>query len=186
MPPLPLKLPSRVRSSDACGPRCEQPDGKILKADGTCSAVKCAIEPVWHLPGIASRFKLQESELRQKLFEQTGGMFPELVTRTDISIFLPPIGGCARPLPNHPPLPNPPCSVGRGPKPSRAWHFSHSRAYRRTPSEATSSPTLLTRARSRRPRPSSRATAWDFSSRLPTSRAPFASRSSQLHRVHLR
>ena len=28
------------------------------------------------------------------LFEHTGGMFPELVTRTDLSVFLPPIGGC--------------------------------------------------------------------------------------------
>jgi hypothetical protein len=27
------------------------------------------------------------------MFEQTGGMFPELVTRSDINIFLPPIGG---------------------------------------------------------------------------------------------
>lgn len=30
----------------------------------------------------------------QKLFEHTSGMFPELITRTDLSIFLPPIGGC--------------------------------------------------------------------------------------------
>jgi len=70
-----------------------KPDGKILFADGSCSAVKCAIEPVWHLPGIAKRFKLHEAVLRQKLFEHTGGMFPELITRTDISVFLPPIGG---------------------------------------------------------------------------------------------
>ena len=27
------------------------------------------------------------------LFEQTGGMFPELVTRPDLEVFLPPIGG---------------------------------------------------------------------------------------------
>ena len=31
--------------------------------------------------------------LRRHLFEQTGGMFPELVTRPDLSVFLPPIGG---------------------------------------------------------------------------------------------
>jgi len=48
---------------------------------------------VWYLPGIAKRFKLEESVLRRKLFEQTGGMFPELITRTDLSVFLPPIGG---------------------------------------------------------------------------------------------
>ena len=42
----------------------------------------------------ARRFKLEEATLRRMLFEHTGGMFPELVTRTDLSIFLPPIGGC--------------------------------------------------------------------------------------------
>ncbi|MEM7026158.1 MAG: GTP cyclohydrolase II, partial [Pseudomonadota bacterium] len=30
---------------------------------------------------------------RRNLFEQTGGMFPELVTRPDLHVFLPPIGG---------------------------------------------------------------------------------------------
>ena len=70
------------------------PDGIHLMEDGTLKVVKCAIEPVWYLPGIAQRFKLEESVLRRKLFEQTGGMFPELITRTDLSVFLPPIGGC--------------------------------------------------------------------------------------------
>lgn len=54
---------------------------------------KAAIEPVWHLPGIAKRFGVDEVELRRTLYEQTGGMFPELVTRPDIQIFLPPING---------------------------------------------------------------------------------------------
>ena len=31
--------------------------------------------------------------LRRALFEQTGGMFPELVTRLDLQVFLPPVGG---------------------------------------------------------------------------------------------
>ena len=31
--------------------------------------------------------------LRRALFEQTGGMFPELVTRLDLQVFLPPTGG---------------------------------------------------------------------------------------------
>jgi GTP cyclohydrolase II len=48
---------------------------------------------VWYLPGIAKRFDVAESELRRNLFEHTGGMFPELVTRTDLHVFLPPIGG---------------------------------------------------------------------------------------------
>ena len=33
------------------------------------------------------------SSLRRTLFEQTAGMFPELVTRPDLQVFLPPIGG---------------------------------------------------------------------------------------------
>src|SRR5436305_9839475 len=31
--------------------------------------------------------------LRRALFEQTAGMFPELVTRLDLQVFLPPVGG---------------------------------------------------------------------------------------------
>ena len=54
---------------------------------------KAAIEPVWYLPEIAKRFGITEADLRRALFEQTGGMFPELVTRTDLEVFLPPIGG---------------------------------------------------------------------------------------------
>lgn len=68
-------------------------DGKILKAGGELVATKAAIEPVWYLPGIAKRFAVEESDLRRILFEQTGGMFPELVTRPDLQVFLPPIGG---------------------------------------------------------------------------------------------
>jgi GTP cyclohydrolase II len=36
---------------------------------------------------------VSEERLRHTLFEQTGGMYPELVTRPDTSVFLPPIGG---------------------------------------------------------------------------------------------
>jgi len=46
---------------------------------------KAAIEPVWYLPGVAKRFGTDEPSLRRILFEQTGGMFPELVTRGDPS-----------------------------------------------------------------------------------------------------
>jgi GTP cyclohydrolase II len=55
--------------------------------------MKAAIDPVWHLPGIAERFGLDEADLRRGLHEQTGGMYPELVTRPDLKVFLPPIGG---------------------------------------------------------------------------------------------
>src|SRR5262245_9696634 len=68
-------------------------DGIVLHDGGAISVVKAAIDPVWHLPGIAKRFGTSEGSLRRTLFEQTAGMFPELVTRPDLCIFLPPIGG---------------------------------------------------------------------------------------------
>jgi GTP cyclohydrolase II len=70
-----------------------QVDGKIMKPGGDLVVTKAAIEPVWYLPGIAKRFGIAEADLRRALFEQTGGMFPELVTRPDLEVFLPPIGG---------------------------------------------------------------------------------------------
>jgi GTP cyclohydrolase II len=69
------------------------PDGQVLLERGAARVTKAAIEPVWYLPGIARRFGVAESDLRRDLFEYTGGMFPELVTRPDLQIFLPPIGG---------------------------------------------------------------------------------------------
>jgi GTP cyclohydrolase II len=70
-----------------------KPDGMILFPNGDVSVTKVAVDPVWHLPGVALRFGVSETKLRRTLFEQTGGMFPELVTRPDLSVFLPPIGG---------------------------------------------------------------------------------------------
>jgi len=69
------------------------PDGTVLTAAGDVRVTKAAIDPVWYLPGIAARFGITESRLRRALFEQTAGMFPELVTRNDLKVFLPPIGG---------------------------------------------------------------------------------------------
>jgi GTP cyclohydrolase II len=68
-------------------------DGGVVDRSGTVSAVKVAIDPVWYLPGIAERFGTTEMSLRRTLFEQTAGMFPELVTRPDLRVFLPPVGG---------------------------------------------------------------------------------------------
>jgi GTP cyclohydrolase II len=68
-------------------------DGDVVHGNGSLSVVKIAIDPVWHLPGIAQRFATSETDLRRALFEQTAGMFPELVTRPDLEVFLPPIGG---------------------------------------------------------------------------------------------
>ncbi len=68
-------------------------DNEVLTQSGNARVTKIAIEPVWWLPGIAERFAIAPAELRRGLFEQTGGMFPELVTRPDLDVFLPPIGG---------------------------------------------------------------------------------------------
>ncbi|KAF9236969.1 GTP cyclohydrolase N terminal-domain-containing protein [Melanogaster broomeanus] len=77
------------------------PTRPLMNADGTESTAdpgveinvsKAAVEPVWYLPGVAERFGISESLLRRALFEDTGGMYPELITRPDIKVFLPPIG----------------------------------------------------------------------------------------------
>ena len=68
-------------------------DGKILMPSGQSIVSKAAIEPVWYLPEIARRFETTESNLRRSIFRMTNGMYPELITRPDIKVFLPPIGG---------------------------------------------------------------------------------------------
>ncbi len=67
-------------------------DGTVIRPQGDIAVTKAALEPVWYLPGIAKRFGVDEGELRRVLFEETGGMFPELITRPDLKILLPPIG----------------------------------------------------------------------------------------------
>lgn len=69
------------------------PDGHVLLENGAALVTKAAVEPVWFLPGVAARFGCTETTLRRVLFEETGGMYPELVTRGDLEVFLPPIGG---------------------------------------------------------------------------------------------
>jgi GTP cyclohydrolase II len=88
------------------------PDGKIcINELGEVAVTKVAVEPVWYLPGVAERFGIgtcapwlqvpihltdcstDEGTLRRTLFEETGGSYPELITRHDIKLFLPPIGG---------------------------------------------------------------------------------------------
>jgi len=68
-------------------------DGRVVTEAGEANCTKVAIDPVWYLPGVAARCGVGETDLRRHLFEQTGGMFPELVTRPDLHVFLPPIGG---------------------------------------------------------------------------------------------
>jgi GTP cyclohydrolase II len=85
-----IDLPE-IRSAIAVGRL--QPDGKLLRETGDCLVSKAAIEPAWYLPGVAKRFAVDETELRHTLFEETAGMYPELITRGDLEVFLPPIGG---------------------------------------------------------------------------------------------
>jgi GTP cyclohydrolase II len=84
-----LHLPE-IRSAIEAGRLA--PDGDILKDKGEIAVTKIAVDPVWWLPGIAERFGTSEKALRRTLFEETGGMYPELVTRSDMKVFLPPVG----------------------------------------------------------------------------------------------
>lgn len=71
-------------------------DGTIvLNDEGEVCVTKAAVDPVWYLKGVAEKFEVEEDRLRRVLFEETGGMFPELVTRPDLQIYLPPIGGAS-------------------------------------------------------------------------------------------
>ncbi|MBP9708773.1 MAG: GTP cyclohydrolase II [Oligoflexales bacterium] len=67
-------------------------DGQVVTEKKEVKVTKVAIEPVWYLPAIAKRFQIEEGYLRKVLFQETGGMYPELVTRADLKVFLPPIG----------------------------------------------------------------------------------------------
>jgi GTP cyclohydrolase II len=67
-------------------------DGKIIRENRDIKVTKVALDPVWYLPGIAQRLSLDEGELRRILFQETGGMYPELITRPDLKVVLPPIG----------------------------------------------------------------------------------------------
>ena len=67
-------------------------DGIIVKANGSLQVTKIAIDPVWYLPGIATRLGTSEKKLREVLHEHTGGMFPEFIQRPDLKVWLPPVG----------------------------------------------------------------------------------------------
>jgi GTP cyclohydrolase II len=67
-------------------------DGTIIRKERDIMVTKVAIEPVWYLPGMAKRLKVDEGVLRRNLFNESGGMCPELITRPDLKVWLPPIG----------------------------------------------------------------------------------------------
>lgn len=84
-----LQLPEIAEAIDA---NRLQVDGHFVGPEADVSVTKVAIDPVWHLPSMAARFEIAESDLRRVLYMETGGMYPELVTRPDLEILLPPIG----------------------------------------------------------------------------------------------
>ncbi len=69
-----------------------KPDGKLILDNMDIKVTKVAIEPVWFLPGMAKRLNIEEGVLRRILFQESGGMYPELITRPDLKVWLPPIG----------------------------------------------------------------------------------------------
>jgi GTP cyclohydrolase II len=69
-----------------------KPDGKVILENMDIKVTKVAIEPVWYLPGMAKRLNVEEGVLRRTLFQESGGMYPELITRPDLKVWLPPIG----------------------------------------------------------------------------------------------
>jgi GTP cyclohydrolase II len=69
-----------------------KPDGKIILNNMDIKVTKVAIEPVWYLPGMAARLNIDEGTLRRILFTESGGMYPELITRPDLKVWLPPVG----------------------------------------------------------------------------------------------
>ncbi|KAF7327725.1 hypothetical protein MKEN_00352100 [Mycena kentingensis (nom. inval.)] len=81
-----LKVDGKIVLASAPVPGLDNPGVEVTVS-------KAAVEPVWHLPGVAERFGISELLLRRALFEETGGSYPELITRPDIKVFLPPIGG---------------------------------------------------------------------------------------------
>ncbi len=67
-------------------------DDVFVGGNADVTVTKVAIDPVWHLPSMAKRFGIEEPSLRRVLYMETGGMYPELVTRPDLEVLLPPIG----------------------------------------------------------------------------------------------
>ena len=67
-------------------------DGEIITSNQDIKVTKVAMEPVWYLPGVAARLGVEEGEFRRVLFQEMGGMYPELITRPDLKVWLPPIG----------------------------------------------------------------------------------------------
>ncbi len=84
-----LQLPE---IADAIDKNRLEVDGRFVGSDANVAVTKVALDPVWHLRSMAARFGIAEPDLRRVLYMETGGMYPELVTRPDLEVLLPPIG----------------------------------------------------------------------------------------------
>uniref|UniRef100_A0AAV1T3F6 GTP cyclohydrolase N-terminal domain-containing protein n=1 Tax=Peronospora matthiolae TaxID=2874970 RepID=A0AAV1T3F6_9STRA len=62
-----------------------KPDGKILKNLSQLVNTEVAIHPVWYLPEVAKQFDTMEANFRQQIFQETNGMYSELVTTPSTS-----------------------------------------------------------------------------------------------------
>lgn len=67
-----------------------KPDGKVVLDDYSINIVKVAVDPVWHLPSLASKLGVEESELRDKLAKWTQN---DRLYDTDSDVYLPSLGG---------------------------------------------------------------------------------------------
>jgi GTP cyclohydrolase II len=65
-------------------------DGKVVRADGGIRVTKIAIDPVWHLPGVAKRLGVPLQILRNELYKQFRD--PDLLNER-LEVYLPPIEG---------------------------------------------------------------------------------------------
>eukprot|EP00164_Ancoracysta_twista_P010516 GFYU01015894.1.p1 GENE.GFYU01015894.1~~GFYU01015894.1.p1 ORF type:complete len:822 (-),score=283.67 GFYU01015894.1:1-2412(-) len=65
-------------------------DGKIVNDDGSINIIKIAVDPVWHIEGLAKKLGFDEQELRENIRDWTQN---ETVLDPDMKIFLPSIGG---------------------------------------------------------------------------------------------
>ena len=49
-----------------------RPDGNVLLENGDVNVTKIAIDPVWHIPGLAERFGVDEHAFRRAIFVTNG------------------------------------------------------------------------------------------------------------------
>jgi GTP cyclohydrolase II len=66
-----------------------KPDGDILTDNNRINVTKIAIEPGWHLPGIAKYYGRDEKAFREGIYYGTGESYAALVTASDLNVFLP-------------------------------------------------------------------------------------------------